>query len=142
MAAHPPHTDAHPSMAAFTPSLRLLLVEDDATVTTVITDLLHRLGHRVVHAVHGLTALTEASRAQFDLALLDLDLPGVDGLRLAGLLREQGFAAPMIAITARADAEAEPEARQAGFAAFIRKPLTGEMLAGVIAQGLGLEQDR
>jgi len=107
----------------------------------VIGGLLRAQGHRVVHAAHGLVALAEAAQASFDLALLDLDLPGVDGLRLAGLLRERGFTAPMIAITARADAEAEPESRRAGFAAFIRKPMTGGMLAGVIAQGLGLAAD-
>jgi len=55
---------------------------------------------------------------------------------LAGLLREQGLNAPLIAVTARADADAEPDARRAGFAAFIRKPLTGEMLAGVMARAL------
>jgi len=136
-----PATDAAADSApssAFTPSRHLLLVEDDPTVAIVISGLLRAQGHTVVHAVHGLAALAEAAHASFDLALLDLDLPGVDGLRLAGLLREQGFSAPLIAITARADAEAEPESIQAGFAAFIRKPLTGEMLAGVITEGLGL----
>jgi len=139
----PTATQADPpaSVATPVPSLHVLLVEDDATVARVISGLLRNQGHRVVHVMHGLTALVEAAQTSFDLALLDLDLPGVDGLRLAGLLREQGFSAPLIAITARADAEAEPESMQAGFTAFIRKPLTGQMLAEVIAQGLGLATD-
>ncbi|HVI25928.1 MAG TPA: two-component regulator propeller domain-containing protein [Xanthomonadaceae bacterium] len=111
---------------------RLLLVEDDATVAEVVAGLLRAQGHDVVHAAHGLAALAEASQSRFALALLDLDLPGMDGLALARALRAQGFQAPLLAVTARADAEAEPLAREAGFDGFLRKPLTGAMLAGAI----------
>jgi len=135
--ADPPQAVREPPMACTTSSRHLLLVEDDPTVGIVISGLLRAQGHTVVHAVHGLNALVEATRNPFDLALVDLDLPGVDGLHLAGLLRAQGLTAPLIAITARADAEAESESIAAGFAAFIRKPLTGEMLAQVIARGMG-----
>jgi len=117
-------------------ALRLLLVEDDATVAAVVVGLLHAQGHRVVHVSHGLAALAETARQSFDLALLDLDLPGVDGLRLAELLREQGFKQPLIALTARSDAEAEPASDAAGFAQFLRKPVTGAMLAAVMERAL------
>ena len=113
-------------------ALSLLLVEDDPTVAEVITGLLRAQGHRVVHAAHGLSALAELSGTRFDIALLDLDLPGIDGLALAQQLRVQGFTQPLIAVTARADAEAEPLSREAGFDGFLRKPLTGEMLAEAI----------
>jgi CheY-like chemotaxis protein len=73
---------------------------------------------------------------RFDIALLDLDLPGLDGLALARQLHRQGFPAPLIAVTARADAEAEPLARAAGFDGFLRKPVTGEMLAEAIVTAL------
>ncbi|PBS13226.1 histidine kinase [Lysobacteraceae bacterium NML93-0792] len=114
--------------------LDILLVEDDQTVADVISGLLQAQGHTVVHALHGLAALTEVAARTFDIALLDLDLPGVDGLALAGMLRALGFHRPLVAVTARADADAEPAARTAGFEGFLRKPLTGEMLADVIAQ--------
>lgn len=117
-------------------ALDLLLVEDDGTVAEVICGLLEAQGHRVVRVANGLSALGEISSGSFDLALLDLDLPGIDGLSLARMLREQGFARSMIAVTARADAEAEPLARQAGFDGFLRKPLTGEMLATAIAEAM------
>ncbi len=110
------------------PALSLLLVEDDATVAEVMTGLLHARGHCVTHAAQGLAALAEAASAPFDMALLDLDLPGLDGLALARQLRAQGFSQPLLAVTARADAEAEPLAREAGFDGFLRKPLTGAML--------------
>jgi signal transduction histidine kinase/CheY-like chemotaxis protein len=113
--------------------LRLLLVEDDATVAEVLAGLLRAQGHEVVHAVHGLAALAEVAAGGFHAALLDLDLPGMDGLALARRLRAQGFDRPLLAVTARADAEAEPLARAAGFDAFLRKPLTGETLAAALA---------
>jgi CheY-like chemotaxis protein len=58
----------------------------------------------------------------------------MDGLALARALRAQGFDAPLLAVTARADAEAEPQALAAGFDGFLRKPLTGAMLAEAIEQ--------
>ncbi|WP_454832041.1 two-component regulator propeller domain-containing protein [Pseudoxanthomonas wuyuanensis] len=117
-------------------ALKVLLVEDDTTVAEVIAGLLRMRGHRVSHAVHGLAALAEATTQDFDIALLDLDLPGIDGLMLAGQLRQGGFSAPLLAITARADAEAEPQARAAGFDGFLRKPVTGDMLADAIERVL------
>jgi signal transduction histidine kinase/CheY-like chemotaxis protein/sugar lactone lactonase YvrE len=113
-------------------SLQLLLVEDDPTVAEVITGLLQAQGHRVAHAAHGLAALAEATGTQFDMALLDLDLPGIDGFALARQLRAQGFTQPLLAVTARADADAEPQTRAAGFDGFLRKPLTGRLLAEAI----------
>lgn len=113
-------------------NLQVLLVEDDIIVADVLMGMLQALGHRVVHAGHALAALSEVATRRFDLALIDLDLPGMDGLALARHLRAQAFAQPMVAVTARADAEAEPQSRDAGFDAFLRKPLTGNMLAEVV----------
>jgi signal transduction histidine kinase/ActR/RegA family two-component response regulator len=110
-------------------SLSLLLVEDDPTVAEVLIGLLRLQGHHVVHVAHGLSALAAVATTPFDAALLDLDLPGMDGLALARQLRIQGFASPLIAVTARADAGAEPEAIDAGFDHFIRKPMTRAMLS-------------
>lgn len=130
-AAAAPASSAAPADTAVEP-LNLLLVEDDATVAEVIVALLRARGHRVSHAPNGLAALGEIAGQRFDLALLDLDLPGLDGLALARQLRLGGFTAPLLAITARADAEAEPQARAAGFDGFLRKPVTGDMLAEAV----------
>jgi len=134
VAALAPSTDAGDGMARSSAlrELDLLLVEDDPTVAEVMVGLLQGQGHRVVHVGHGLAALAQSAGARFDMALLDLDLPGLDGLALARQLRAQGFDAPLLAVTARADAEAEPLARAAGFDGFLRKPLTGEMLMDAI----------
>ncbi len=94
--------------------LRLLLVEDDATVAQVIVGLLQTRGHHVTHVVHGLAALAEVSTRRFDAGLCDLDLPGLDGVALVAQLRARGVRFPIVAVTARADADAEPQAMAAG----------------------------
>ena len=132
-----PHAElpgrGQPVSAAQVPGVRVLLVEDDPTVAEVITGLLAGQGCTPTRVGHGLAALAEAQRGRFDLALLDLDLPGIDGIALAMQLRAQGWDRPLVALTARADAAAEPLARQAGFDAFLRKPVSGEALAQAIA---------
>jgi ligand-binding sensor domain-containing protein/nitrogen-specific signal transduction histidine kinase/ActR/RegA family two-component response regulator len=115
------------------PPLRLLLVEDDDTVADVVCGLLHARGHRVTRVAHGLAALAELQLQAFDVGLFDLDLPGIDGLALVRQLRTMGVALPVIALTARSDPDAEPQARAAGCAGFLRKPVTGQALAGALA---------
>ena len=114
----------------------VLLVEDDALVADVVVALLRRAGHAVAHAPHALAALAELDVDAFDLALVDLDLPGIDGLTLATLVRAR-WPLPMVALTARADPEAEPAAFAAGMAAFVRKPVDGATLAATMERVLG-----
>ncbi|MGV8959685.1 MAG: ATP-binding protein [Stenotrophomonas sp.] len=113
--------------------LQILLVEDDPTVAEVITGLLQARGHHVTHAAHGLSALSDVAVTAFDVGLLDLDLPALDGLALARQLRGMGHDFPLVAVTARSDAQAEEQVRAAGFEGFLRKPVTGELLADAIA---------
>ncbi|MFT4257076.1 MAG: ATP-binding protein [Pseudoxanthomonas sp.] len=136
----PSARDEGAATAVASQSWHVLLVEDDPTVAEVITGLLQARGHAVRHAAHGLAALAEVGGGErFDAALLDLDLPGLDGLALARQLRAQGFATPLLAITARADAAAEPMAMDAGFDGFLRKPLTGEMLEAAMRTSIDRE---
>jgi ligand-binding sensor domain-containing protein/signal transduction histidine kinase/ActR/RegA family two-component response regulator len=123
-------------------TLSVLLVEDDRTITEVITGLLQARGHAVQAVPHGLAALTEVALKRFDIALLDLDLPGMDGLSLAAQLRAQGMTLPLMAVTARADAQAEVQAHAAGFDGFLRKPVTGELLAEAMAAAIKTARQR
>lgn len=141
-AESPPHatgTRTPRNASPTTTALRLLLVEDDPTVAEVVGGLLRAQGHEVVHALHGLAALTEIASTEFALGLLDLDLPGLDGLALARALRAKGFDKPLIAVTARADGDAEPAALAAGFDGFLRKPVTGALLADAISEAMGVK---
>ncbi|WP_425533129.1 ATP-binding protein [Stenotrophomonas rhizophila] len=122
------------------PPLRLLLVEDDPTVANVIAGLLQARGHEVVHVLHGLAALSEVAAGSFDVGLLDLDLPALDGIAIAGQLRAMGYELPLIAVTARSDAYAEQQVLEGGFDGFLRKPVTGDLLIEAIAQARALRQ--
>jgi signal transduction histidine kinase/ligand-binding sensor domain-containing protein/CheY-like chemotaxis protein len=102
--------------------LKVLLVEDEPLVAEVLVDLLQAMGHQVSHTQQGMQALSELAVKSFDIVLVDLDLPGIDGLELARLIQTQGHNLPIVAITARADSQAEPAALAAGMVAFIRKP--------------------
>lgn len=116
---------------------RLLLVEDDTIAAAVIGGLLERQGHTVVHVGNGLAALAELAHASFDAALLDLDLPGVDGFQIARLIRQRESAEqhlPIVAVTARTGSQDEARAREAGMDGFLQKPLTGEQLGAALAR--------
>ncbi|KXB13336.1 ligand-binding sensor domain-containing protein [Xylella fastidiosa] len=126
--------DAEPSPCSN--PLHLLLIEDDPTVAEVIVELLRVRGHRVTHALHGLEALVEVTLTRFDACLCDLDLPGLDGAGLIVQLRAQGQFFPIVVVTARTDADAQRQALQVGCDAFLRKPVTGEMLEQVLTQVL------
>jgi CheY-like chemotaxis protein len=116
---------------------RLLLVEDDTIVATVIRGLLEREGHAVTHVANGLAALAELAHTGFDAVLLDLDLPGVDGFQIARLIRQREHAGrhlPIVAVTARSGSDDEARARAAGMDDFLRKPVSGEQLIGTLAR--------
>ncbi|GLQ89790.1 histidine kinase/response regulator hybrid protein [Dyella flagellata] len=109
----------------------VLLLEDDPVVAAVVEGLLEMQGHTVEHVTTALRGLEALERVRFDAALVDLDLPGLDGLQWAALVRSRqgGDALPMIAITARAGGDEESRAYAAGMDAFLRKPLHGQQLA-------------
>ena len=115
-------------------ALRILLVEDDPTVAAVVVGLLELRGHTVAHVPHGLAALAEVTTVHFDIGLLDLDLPALDGIALAQQLRALGHAFPLVAVTARSDAYAEQHVLASGFDGFLRKPVTGDLLTEAITR--------
>ena len=121
-----------PAQGKSTP-LHILLVEDEPVVAEVVVGLLTAQGHTVYHAPQALAALSLLKTERIDFGLLDLDLPAVDGFELARLIRQNGWTLPLVALTARAGADAEKQARAAGMDGFLRKPATGDMLAEALA---------
>lgn len=82
--------------------MRILIVEDDATIAANLYDFLESRGHSVDAAIDGLTALHLAQQQPFDAIVLDLGLPGMDGLQTARTLREQArIETPILMLTAR-----------------------------------------
>ncbi|HET9835728.1 MAG TPA: two-component regulator propeller domain-containing protein [Rhodanobacteraceae bacterium] len=115
---------------------RMLLVEDDDVAAEVLAGLLRAQGHSVTRAPHALAALAEVDGARegFDMILLDLDLPGMDGCTLAGMLRARGLQIPMLAVTASSRGDEEQRIRAAGMDALLRKPVLPEALREIFAE--------
>jgi CheY-like chemotaxis protein len=112
------------AQAAVTPApatgLRVLLVEDHPDVAAALGGLLRSWGCQVQHAAHALDALAEVARSPFDVALLDVDLPGVDGVELCRLLA--GRVGRRIVLTARVDPGTAEAALAAGADLVLTKP--------------------
>ncbi|MDN5924054.1 MAG: response regulator, partial [Xanthomonadales bacterium] len=112
-------------------SAHIMRDEDDPVVSEVICGLLEAQGHKV-HAVgHALAALSDLATGDWDVAMVDLDLPDVNGFELIRMLRRQPEHAELaiIVVTARTESSDEKEARAAGADGFMRKPVSGVQLA-------------
>jgi two-component system, cell cycle response regulator DivK len=104
---------------------KILIIEDNAMNMKLATLLLHSAGHTVLCAVDAETGLALARADSLDLILMDIQLPGMDGLAAAALLKRDPATAaiPIIALTALAMKEDQEKTRVAGCDAYIAKPL-------------------
>src|SRR6185436_18246509 len=82
---------------------RVLLAEDDASISEPLARALRREGYEVEVREDGPTALEAGLQGGVDLVVLDLGLPGMDGLEVARRLRADGLTVPILVLTARAD---------------------------------------
>ncbi|MBT2441988.1 response regulator transcription factor [Streptomyces sp. ISL-36] len=105
------------------PSARVLVVDDDPTVAEVVTGYLKRAGLCVEHAPDGPAALTSATRTWPDLVVLDLMLPGLDGLEVCRRLRAIG-PVPVVMLTARGDEEDRIAGLELGADDYVTKPFS------------------
>jgi signal transduction histidine kinase/ActR/RegA family two-component response regulator len=120
--------------------LRVLVAEDVAASRLLLRAVLERAGHHVTAVENGTEALAVAQRGGFDILLLDLHMPGIEGLDAARALRSLPDAAgrvPLVALTADEEAAVEEACRIAGFDAVIRKPFETRRLLGVIGSLTG-----
>jgi two-component system cell cycle response regulator DivK len=104
---------------------KVLVVEDNPANMTLATFLLKSAGHSVLGATDAESGLTLARSEQPDLILMDIQLPGMDGLQATALLKadETTRAIPVIALTALAMKGDEERIRAAGCDGYIAKPL-------------------
>lgn len=117
----------------------VLVVEDNPANMTLAIFLLESAGHTVLSATDAEAGLTLANNAQPNLILMDIQLPGMDGLEAAALLKgdETTRAIPVIALTALAMKGDEERIRAAGCDGYIAKPLSYREFLATIADRLG-----
>lgn len=107
---------------------RILVVEDEPAINDVVSTALRYQGHTVTQVENGLSGLAEAEKSSFDLIVLDVMLPGLDGFEICRRLRDSGRFAPVLFLTARDD----PKDRINGFVTggddYLTKPFSVDEL--------------
>jgi two-component system cell cycle response regulator DivK len=123
---------------------RILVIEDNPANMKLARLLLVKAGHDVSCALDAETGLARARAEKPDLILMDVQLPGMDGLTATGLLKLDAATAaiPVIALTAMAMKDDEEKSKAAGCDAYIAKPLRYQELYGVIDGLLAKIQSR
>jgi DNA-binding response OmpR family regulator len=115
------------------PSLRILIVEDNIDVAENIGDYLEGQGHEVDYAMDGISGLHLSLTQKFDAIVLDIMLPGLDGLTFCRKLkREAGYAIPVLMLTARDTLSDKLKGFESGADDYLVKPFALEELAARI----------
>jgi signal transduction histidine kinase/CheY-like chemotaxis protein len=112
--------------------LRLLVAEDNPDIRLSTTALLTHLGAEVVEAADGLEAVDLCTREAFDVVLMDVRMPRLDGLEATRALRKHGVGVPIVALTADAVQEHREECLAAGCSAHVAKPVDVDRLVAII----------
>ena len=114
--------------------LRVLLCEDNLINQRVATHMLHRLGHDVDLAENGIRAVEKARETEYDVILMDCQMPEMDGFEASRQIRAlaRGSQTPIIALTASAFADDIEHCRQAGMTAHLAKPVNIDDLASAL----------
>jgi DNA-binding response OmpR family regulator len=114
---------------------RVLVAEDDPDISEPLVRALDREGYDVTLVTSGPAALSQALAGQTDLLVLDLGLPGMDGLEVCRSLRGRGSTLPVLVLTARTDEADLVVGLDAGADDYVGKPFrVAELLARVRAQ--------
>ena len=107
---------------------KLLLVEDDLNLGIVLKDFLEMEGYSVIHCEDGKTGLKAAKEENFQLAILDIMLPYIDGFTLADYIKKKNGKIPLIFLTAKSLKEDKIKGFKRGADDYITKPFSTEEL--------------
>jgi hypothetical protein len=118
------------------PALRILLAEDNLVNQRVAMSMLGKMGHRITLATNGLEALEQWRQGDFDLILMDVQMPEMNGLQATMQIRREeaaGARVPIVAMTASAMSEERDRCLAAGMDDFISKPVSYKVIEQMIA---------
>lgn len=125
--------------------LQILVADDNPTNQQLLKRLLEKFGHQVTVAGDGLTAVELAEQSEFDLALMDVQMPGIDGLQATRELRQREARRgrprlPVVALSAHTAEEHRDACLQAGMDAYVSKPVRCDELMAIIRTLAGQNQ--
>ena len=125
------------------PSLthRILVVDDGSSNRKLVSLVLRRAGAEVETAEDGQSALEIASIGSFDLILMDMQMPGMDGYTATTRLRERGVDCPIIALTAHAMKGDRERCLAAGCSGYLPKPVELDVLLATVAEAVGVSAE-
>lgn len=115
---------------------RVLVVEDSQDIQMLVSRYLKSVGISVEVASNGFEGLAKISQGTYDLVVLDIQMPGMDGHEVARTLREKGFSRPIVALTAHAFKEEREKAYQNGFSEYLTKPINRAVLLKTLGERL------
>ncbi len=113
---------------------KVLVVDDAADNRTLIVHYISRMGYESDIASTGREALEKATHGSFDLILMDLQMPEMDGFEALNRLKEIGYQRPVVALTAHAMKGDREKCLKAGFDGYLAKPIDRESLLQVLTQ--------
>lgn len=126
--------------AAYQGSCRVLVVEDNAVNSALATEMLVRAGHQVTVADNGSAALLALGRESFDVILMDVQMPEMDGITTTQWIRsldDRRAHIPIIALTADTMSGSRERYLTAGFSDYLEKPVRANRLVETIARHVG-----
>ena len=116
---------------------KILLVEDSEDNQVLIKHYLNAVGIDVDIANNGFEGLERIKADEYDLVVLDIQMPGMDGHQVAKSMREKGFNEPIVALTAHAFKEDRDKAFLSGFSEYLTKPINRSALLKTLSDRLG-----
>ena len=119
----------------------VMVVDDEPRICQIFERVLGEEGYRVVTAASGEQALALAAEASPDLIVLDIVMPGMDGVATLRELRKRGHRAAVIMLTAQGTVETAREAMTLGAWDYVTKPFNLEFLKTVLREGLRSSQE-
>lgn len=128
-----PAVAAQPGDVNFRP-LKILVAEDNPVNQRVCVRMLDRFGHRAVLASDGHQALALLHSDSYDLVLMDIQMPGLDGLEVTRQIRQEGLDVPVVALTAHATVGYREFCLSQGMDGYLDKPIRMEDLKQVLEQ--------
>lgn len=114
--------------------VRILLVEDSPDNRLLIKNILSRKGAAIEFANNGREGVDLALKQEFDLILMDIQMPVLDGLQATAELRQKGFRKPIIALTAHAMTEERAKTLAVGCNEYLTKPIEVAKLVNAVAK--------
>jgi len=127
-----------PRTAEIPASLRVLLAEDNLVNQKLATRLLEKRGHSVTVVGNGREAVEALARQYFDLVLMDVQMPEMDGFEAVGVIRDKektsGAHQPVVALTAHAMKGDKERCLEAGMDFYLTKPIHSTELDALLAQ--------